>query len=252
MDFWVSVDLHLKPTIGATMSIQRALGIGAGGEVGQATASDLIAAGVQGLAAGRERDATDPEQVAALLDEADPDLVVVAAGVPPHMASIEQQTWESFSKTWDVDVRIAFEAGRAALARPLRPGSDRCDRVERRRVGRLTRGRRARGVARARWRKTENHVGRAFRLELTLDAGVRPSPWLPAQSTTASETPGLRGRRERPHPGARSAATRSRTLVWSIGHADRCDAETGMRALTDADRAADLPLRCLKTGQSQS
>jgi hypothetical protein len=39
------------------------------------------------------------------------------------MASIEEQSWESFSTPWNVDVRIAFEVGRAALARPLRPGS---------------------------------------------------------------------------------------------------------------------------------
>jgi NADP-dependent 3-hydroxy acid dehydrogenase YdfG len=39
------------------------------------------------------------------------------------MASIEEQSWESFSTTWNVDVRIAFEVGRAALARPLRPSS---------------------------------------------------------------------------------------------------------------------------------
>ena len=39
------------------------------------------------------------------------------------MASIEEQSWESFSAPWNVDVKIAFEVGRAALARPLRPGS---------------------------------------------------------------------------------------------------------------------------------
>ena len=43
------------------------------------------------MAAGRERDATDPEQVAALLAEADPDLVVVAAGARPRMAAIEER-----------------------------------------------------------------------------------------------------------------------------------------------------------------
>src|SRR3954466_7716300 len=41
----------------------------------------------------------------------------------PRMAPIEEQSWESFSTPWHVDVRIAFEVGRAALARPLRPGS---------------------------------------------------------------------------------------------------------------------------------
>jgi 3-oxoacyl-[acyl-carrier protein] reductase len=77
------------------MSIQRALVIGAGGGVGSATASALTAAGARVLAVGRERDATDPAQVAALLAEADPDLVVVAAGTRPRMASIEEQSWES-------------------------------------------------------------------------------------------------------------------------------------------------------------
>jgi NAD(P)-dependent dehydrogenase (short-subunit alcohol dehydrogenase family) len=105
------------------MSTQRALVIGAGSGVGKATAGALIDAGVHVLASGSDRDATDPAQVDALLAEADPDLVVVAAGARPHMASIEEQTWDSFSKTWNVDVKIAFEVGRAVLAKPLRPGS---------------------------------------------------------------------------------------------------------------------------------
>ena len=105
------------------MSIQRALVIGAGSGVGRATANALTAAGADVVASGRERDATDPAQIAALLDEADPDLVVVAAGTRPRMASIEEHTWESFSAPWNVDVKIAFEVGQAALARPLRPGS---------------------------------------------------------------------------------------------------------------------------------
>ena len=105
------------------MSFQRALVIGAGSGVGRATAAALTATGARVVASGRERDATDPEHVAALLEEADPDLVVVAAGTRPRMASIEEQSWESFSAPWNVDVKIAFEIGRAALARPLRPGS---------------------------------------------------------------------------------------------------------------------------------
>jgi NAD(P)-dependent dehydrogenase (short-subunit alcohol dehydrogenase family) len=105
------------------MANQRALVIGARSGVGRATADALTASGADVLAAGRERDATDPAQVAALLAEADPDLVVVTAGARPHMAAIEEQSWESFSTPWNVDVKIAFEVGRAALARPLRPGS---------------------------------------------------------------------------------------------------------------------------------
>jgi NAD(P)-dependent dehydrogenase (short-subunit alcohol dehydrogenase family) len=105
------------------MSIQRALVIGAGSGVGRATAETLIAAGTEVVASGRQRDATDPTEVAALFTEADPDLVVVAAGARPRMASIQEQSWESFSAPWNTDVRIAFEVGRAALAQPLRPGS---------------------------------------------------------------------------------------------------------------------------------
>jgi hypothetical protein len=39
------------------------------------------------------------------------------------VASIEEQSWESFSAPWNIDVKIAFEVGRAALARPLSPSS---------------------------------------------------------------------------------------------------------------------------------
>ena len=105
------------------MSIQRALVIGAGSGVGRATAGALSAAGAAVLASASDRDATDPAQVAALLDEADPDLVVVAAGARPEMATIEEQSWDTFSAPWNVDVRIAFEVGRAALSRPLPPDS---------------------------------------------------------------------------------------------------------------------------------
>jgi NAD(P)-dependent dehydrogenase (short-subunit alcohol dehydrogenase family) len=105
------------------MNVSRALVIGASGSVGQATVLALKAAGVQVVATGRERDATSPPQVASLLSSAEPDLVVIAAGAAPRMAPISEQSWESFSASWEVDVRIAFEVGQAVLARPLRPGS---------------------------------------------------------------------------------------------------------------------------------
>jgi NAD(P)-dependent dehydrogenase (short-subunit alcohol dehydrogenase family) len=105
------------------MSIRQALVIGGRGEVGRATVAALTAAGASVVASGRERDATDPEQVRALLAEGDFDLVVVAAGARPKMVPIDEHSWESFSETWNVDVKVAFEVGRAALALPLRPGA---------------------------------------------------------------------------------------------------------------------------------
>jgi NADP-dependent 3-hydroxy acid dehydrogenase YdfG len=107
----------------ATMGIQKALVIGAQGDIGVATVQALRAAGATVVATGRERDATDRAQVAALLDESDPDLVVVAAGARPRMAAIDGHDWESFSAPWNVDVRISFEVGQAVLARPLRRGA---------------------------------------------------------------------------------------------------------------------------------
>jgi NAD(P)-dependent dehydrogenase (short-subunit alcohol dehydrogenase family) len=103
--------------------MKKALVIGAGSGIGAASATALADAGYQVLGSRSDRDATDPAEVATLFEEADPDLVVLAAGTRPEMATIDGQSWESFSAAWNVDVKIAFEVGRAALARPLRPGS---------------------------------------------------------------------------------------------------------------------------------
>lgn len=105
------------------MNIQRALVIGAGGNIGSATADALAREGVGVTRSGRERDAADAEHVEALLEESDPDLVVVAVGATPRMAPIDEQTWESFSEPWTIDTRVCFEVARATLRRPLRRGS---------------------------------------------------------------------------------------------------------------------------------
>lgn len=102
---------------------KKALVIGAGSGIGKATATALAEAGYKVLGSRSDRDATDPAEVAALFAEAEPDLVVLTAGARPRMATIDEQSWESFSAAWNVDVKIAFEVGRAALERPLRPGS---------------------------------------------------------------------------------------------------------------------------------
>ena len=68
-------------------------------------------------------DAADPEVAARLIDEYAPRTLVLCAGVSPTMSPLHEQTWESFSQTWNVDVAQAFYWTRQALRRPLAPGS---------------------------------------------------------------------------------------------------------------------------------
>jgi NAD(P)-dependent dehydrogenase (short-subunit alcohol dehydrogenase family) len=52
-----------------------------------------------------------------------PDLLVLNAGATPPMAPVQEQTWESFSRNWEVDTRHVFAWTGAALRAPLAPGS---------------------------------------------------------------------------------------------------------------------------------
>jgi NAD(P)-dependent dehydrogenase (short-subunit alcohol dehydrogenase family) len=52
-----------------------------------------------------------------------PAVVVLNAGAVPDTAPLPEQTWETFSAPWEMDARQAFEWSRAALLRPLAPGS---------------------------------------------------------------------------------------------------------------------------------
>jgi NAD(P)-dependent dehydrogenase (short-subunit alcohol dehydrogenase family) len=68
-------------------------------------------------------DAADPTLPGSLLDSYEPHAVIVVAGATPLLRPIQEQTWETFSVNWQTDVRIAFQWVRAALLKPLRPGS---------------------------------------------------------------------------------------------------------------------------------
>ena len=115
---------------------------GASRGFGRAIAAALVAAGtsVVGVARGerdlratREElgdrfvpvvgDATDEALATALIREHRPGLLVLNAGVTPHMAPVHEQTWETFSRNWHVDTRHAFTWMRVALRLPLAPGS---------------------------------------------------------------------------------------------------------------------------------
>jgi NAD(P)-dependent dehydrogenase (short-subunit alcohol dehydrogenase family) len=121
---------------------QTAIVTGAGRGFGRAIAAALVAEGTRviGIARGGQalrdvhaelgenfvplaRDATDETLAQEVIREHRPGLLVLNAGAPPHVAPVHEQTWETFSRNWNVDTRHAFAWIRAALREPLAPGS---------------------------------------------------------------------------------------------------------------------------------
>jgi 3-oxoacyl-[acyl-carrier protein] reductase len=68
-------------------------------------------------------DAVDATVAASLLDQYEPEIIILVAGALPYMRPLQHQTWETFSVNWQTDVRITFQWLREALLKPLRPGS---------------------------------------------------------------------------------------------------------------------------------
>jgi NAD(P)-dependent dehydrogenase (short-subunit alcohol dehydrogenase family) len=68
-------------------------------------------------------DATDPTLAGQLLDRHRPRTLVLNAGASPLSRPLQHQTWQTFSRNWDVDVQHVFHWTREALLRPLDPGS---------------------------------------------------------------------------------------------------------------------------------
>jgi NADP-dependent 3-hydroxy acid dehydrogenase YdfG len=68
-------------------------------------------------------DSADPATARRLIDEYRPRTVVLCAGAAPTMSPLQDQTWDSFSQNWNVDVSQAFNWIGNALRRPLAQGS---------------------------------------------------------------------------------------------------------------------------------
>jgi NAD(P)-dependent dehydrogenase (short-subunit alcohol dehydrogenase family) len=68
-------------------------------------------------------DAAEETVAQSLLDQYQPQVLVLVAGATPVMGPLQDQTWETFSVNWQTDVKIAFTWLRAALLQPLAPGS---------------------------------------------------------------------------------------------------------------------------------
>jgi NAD(P)-dependent dehydrogenase (short-subunit alcohol dehydrogenase family) len=67
-------------------------------------------------------DVTDPSLPARLYSLYAPRTVVLAAGAGPATSPLHQQTWQGFSRNWDVDVQQVFNFLRQALNGPLGAG----------------------------------------------------------------------------------------------------------------------------------
>ena len=119
-----------------------ALVTGASRGLGRGIAAALSAAGADVIAVAREggrlaelpaqlggsitpvsADATDPVVAGQLIDAHRPGILVLNAGASPLARPLQHQTWQTFSRNWDVDVQHAFAWTREALLRPLAPGS---------------------------------------------------------------------------------------------------------------------------------
>lgn len=68
-------------------------------------------------------DAADPVTAGQILDQHRPRTLVLNAGAAPLTRPVHRQTWQTFSRNWDVDVQHVFNWTREALLLPLQPGS---------------------------------------------------------------------------------------------------------------------------------
>src|SRR5262245_41055450 len=122
-----------------TIQGKNAVVIGGSSGVGRATVQGLVKAGarVTAVARGADRlraleaegvstivgDATNADFVGRLIRDVRPELLVHAAGIMPRMGRVDELDWESFSETWNADVKASFLLIQQALTLPLAPGS---------------------------------------------------------------------------------------------------------------------------------
>jgi NADP-dependent 3-hydroxy acid dehydrogenase YdfG len=115
---------------------------GASRGFGRAIAAGLTASGVHVVGVARDEaalrdvqrelgtsfspfvaDVTEDGLASRMIAAYRPNILVLNAGATPNAATIQDQTWTTFSENWNVDVRHVFEFARAALLAPLDPGS---------------------------------------------------------------------------------------------------------------------------------
>lgn len=68
-------------------------------------------------------DITDKEAAQRILADIRPEVLVLNAGTPPRMGSLDQLSWADFTATWETDVKAGLYWIQAALNLPLAPGA---------------------------------------------------------------------------------------------------------------------------------
>lgn len=68
-------------------------------------------------------DAADPVVAGSLVERYRPRTLILNAGASPLMRPLQHQTWQTFSRNWEVDVQQAFHWIRETLLLPLAPQS---------------------------------------------------------------------------------------------------------------------------------
>jgi len=67
-------------------------------------------------------DMVDARVIEHALASAQPEVLILNGGATPHMAPLPEQTWETFSRNWEVEVKAAFLWIQAALAGRMAQG----------------------------------------------------------------------------------------------------------------------------------
>jgi NAD(P)-dependent dehydrogenase (short-subunit alcohol dehydrogenase family) len=68
-------------------------------------------------------DVTDRALARGVIQDVRPDILVLNAGATPAMAPLHEQTWESFTLTWETDVKAGLHWIQEAIKLPLARGS---------------------------------------------------------------------------------------------------------------------------------
>jgi NAD(P)-dependent dehydrogenase (short-subunit alcohol dehydrogenase family) len=122
-----------------TLKDKRVIVTGGSRGLGRAIVEALLARGAKVTAVARDEvelaetallgaspkagDVTDSTLMERLLAEVRPSVLILNADATPHMAPIDEQTWDSFSTVWNTDAKAGFYGVQAALKARFAPGS---------------------------------------------------------------------------------------------------------------------------------